>query len=146
MSGLSVLLLWQFFRARLRNLEREQRNEKLEYKNRLQLLEQRSLNASMNRHFIFNSLNSIQYYINSSDKRSANKYLTSFAKLIRMNLDSSVQHNFIVSLEEEIQRIELYLNLEKMRFNEKFNYELVVYSELDLEGIQIPSMILQIGF
>ncbi|MCH2235842.1 MAG: histidine kinase [Crocinitomicaceae bacterium] len=143
MIGLIVLLLWQFFRARLRNLEREQRNEKLEFKNRLQLLEQRSLNASMNRHFIFNSLNSIQYYINSSDKRSANKYLTSFAKLIRMNLDSSVQHNFIVSLEEEIQRIELYLNLEKMRFNEKFNYELVVDSELDLEGIQIPSMILQ---
>ena len=141
--GLLVVAVWQFFRARLRNLEREQKNEKLEFKNRLQLLEQRSLNASMNRHFIFNSLNSIQYYINSSDKRSANKYLTSFAKLIRMNLDSSVQHNFIVSLEEEIERIELYLNLEKMRFNEKFEYDLDVDEQLDEEGIQIPSMILQ---
>jgi sensor histidine kinase YesM len=97
----------------------------------------------MNRHFIFNSLNSIQYFINSSDKRSANKYLSSFAKLIRKNLDSSTANNFIVTLQEEVDRIELYLTLEKMRFQEKFDYELNVSSSIDAEGIEIPSMILQ---
>ena len=143
MSLVALLLVTIIFRIRIKSIKQRQTNEKLEYKNRLQLLEQRSLNASMNRHFIFNSLNSIQYYINSSDKRSANKYLTSFAKLIRMNLDSSVQNNFIIPLQEEIDRIELYLNLEKMRFQGKFEFNLDVDSELDLESIEIPSMILQ---
>lgn len=139
--GLGIVLL--IFRIRIRSIKQRQENEKLAYKNRLQILEQRSLNASMNRHFIFNSLNSIQYYINSSDKRSANKYLTSFAKLIRMNLDSSVQNNFIIPLQEEIERIEIYLNLEKMRFKEKFDYQLEIDPDLDVESIEIPSMILQ---
>ena len=131
------------FQNRIRVIKQRQENERLGFKNRLLFLEQQSLNASMNRHFIFNSLNSIQYFINSSDKRSANKYLSSFAKLIRKNLDSSTANNFIVTLQEEVERIELYLTLEKMRFQEKFDYELNVASSIDTEGIEIPSMILQ---
>lgn len=139
----SFLLILLLFQARIRTIKQRQENEKLGYKNRLLFLEQQSLNASMNRHFIFNSLNSIQYFINSSDKLSANRYLSSFAKLIRKNLDSSSNNNFIVTLQEEIERIELYLTLEKMRFQEKFDYKLTVSSSLDTEGIEIPSMILQ---
>lgn len=138
-----MMILIAIFQARIRSIKQKQENEKLSYKNRLLFLEQQSLNASMNRHFIFNSLNSIQYFINSSDKISANKYLSSFAKLIRKNLDSSTSNNFIVTLQEEIERIELYLTLEKMRFQEKFDYELKVSSSLDTESIEIPSMILQ---
>lgn len=138
-AGLITLI----FRARIRVIKQKQENERLGFKNRLLFLEQRSLNASMNRHFIFNSLNSIQYFINSSDKRSANKYLSSFAKLIRKNLDSSTTNNFIVTLQEEVERIELYLALEKMRFHEKFDYELDVSSDLEVDEIEIPSMILQ---
>lgn len=139
----TFLLVTYFFQSRIRVIKQRQDNEKLDLKNRLLFLEQRSLNASMNRHFIFNSLNSIQYFINSSDKLSANKFLSNFAKLIRKNLDSSAANNFIVTLQEEIERIELYLSLEKMRFSEKFDYEIDLSSELDTESIEIPSMILQ---
>jgi ligand-binding sensor domain-containing protein len=138
-----LLLIVTIFRIRIRAIKQKQENERLGFKNRLLFLEQRSLNASMNRHFIFNSLNSIQYFINSSDKRSANKYLSSFAKLIRKNLDSSTSNNFIVTLQEEIERIELYLTLEKMRFHNKFDYVVDIESGLDTEEIEIPSMILQ---
>ncbi len=137
------LIIVYVFQSRIRVLKQKQDNEKLDLKNRLLFLEQRSLNASMNRHFIFNSLNSIQYFINSSDKRSANRFLSNFAKLIRKNLDSSAANNFIVTLQEEVERIELYLGLEKMRFSDKFEYTVEVSSSLDTESIEIPSMILQ---
>jgi ligand-binding sensor domain-containing protein len=143
MFVVAFFLVATIFQVRIRGIKQKQENERLGFKNRLLFLEQQSLNASMNRHFIFNSLNSIQYFINSSDKLSANKYLSSFAKLIRKNLDSSTNNNFIVTLQEEIDRIELYLTLEKMRFQEKFDYKLVVSSSLDTEGTEIPSMILQ---
>lgn len=138
-----LLLITYFFQSRIRVIKQQQENEKLDLKNRLLFLEQRSLNASMNRHFIFNSLNSIQYFINSSDKLSANRFLSNFAKLIRKNLDSSAANNFIVTLQEEIERIELYLSLEKMRFAGKFEYKIDLSSELDAEAVEIPSMILQ---
>lgn len=141
--SLTALIFLFFLKIRIRAIKQRQENERLAFKNRLLSLEQQSLNASMNRHFIFNSLNSIQYFINSSDKPSANKYLSSFAKLIRKNLDSSTTINFIVTLQEEIERIQLYLTLEKMRFQQKFDYQLNVDAHLDTESIKIPSMILQ---
>jgi sensor histidine kinase YesM len=96
----------------------------------------------MNRHFIFNSLNSIQYFINSQDKYSANKYLTSFAKLIRKNLDSSSENNNQVLLSEEVERLELYLSLEAMRFKDKFEYS-ITSNDVDLESIEVPAMLFQ---
>lgn len=140
---LLTAIIYFIFQIRIRNIEQKKDNEKLKYKNRLRDLEQQSLNASMNRHFIFNSLNSIQYFINSSDKLSANRYLSSFAKLIRKNLDSSTSNNFIVNLQEEIERIKLYLTLEKMRFGDKFNYSINVDPDIDIEMTNVPSMILQ---
>lgn len=140
---IGLIIIWGIFQIRIRAIKQKEENEKLGYKNRLLFLEQQSLNASMNRHFIFNSLNSIQYFINSSNKLAANKYLTSFAKLIRKNLDSSQANNFIVTMKEEIERIELYLSLEKMRFEGKFDYQIIIDEEIDQESIEMPSMILQ---
>src|SRR5690554_7080954 len=80
----------------------------------------------MNRHFIFNSLNSIQYYINTSDTKSANKYLSRFAKLIRKNLDSSYHEDGMVALSDEIERLKLYLDLESMRFIDRFDYAIEI--------------------
>jgi ligand-binding sensor domain-containing protein len=142
-SASIILLAYFVLNARISNIKQKKDNERLVSENKLRNLEQQSLNASMNRHFIFNSLNSIQYFINSSDKKSANKYLSNFAQLIRKNLDSSMQPNFLVSLNEEIERISLYLTLEKMRFNEKFDYAINVDEDIDAEMIQVPSMILQ---
>jgi len=138
-----VSILYFIVKLRLNIVKRKKDNEKLEYKNRLRELEQQSLNASMNRHFIFNSLNSIQYFINSSDKKSANKFLSNFAKLIRKNLDSSTADNFMVNLDEEIERIHLYLSLEKMRFGDKFDFKINVDKDVDVEMTKVPSMILQ---
>ncbi len=138
-----LLLMYLIIWLRIRSLKRKKDTEQLKNKSRLRELEQQSLNASMNRHFIFNSLNSIQYFINSSDKRSANKFLTNFAKLIRKNLDSSTVDNFMVNLEEEIERISLYLKLEKMRFGDKFDYKINVESDVETEITRVPSMLLQ---
>lgn len=140
--GLSALI-YLVFQVRIKSIKQKKDNEQLKFKNRLRELEQQSLSASMNRHFIFNSLNSIQYFINSSDKLSANRYLSSFAKLIRKNLDSSTSDNFIVNLQEEIDRIKLYLTLEKMRFGKKFDYTINVDENIDIEMTHVPSMILQ---
>ena len=98
---------------RTRQKKRDNKNYqvKLEFQNKLSKLEQQSLNASMNRHFIFNALNSIQYYINASDTKSANKYLSRFAKLIRKNLDSSYHEDGMVALSDEMERLKLYLDL-----------------------------------
>lgn len=138
---LVVGLVYLIVTARVRQ-EREKRSTlMLQYQSRMQALESQSLNSSMNRHFIFNALNSIQYYINMQDRVSANRYLTSFAKLIRKNLDSSQENQTL--LKDELERVELYLELEKMRFQGRFDYELKVASEINLEAVQVPAMMLQ---
>ncbi len=138
-AGIIIL----FFRFRIKRIAEQNEKEKLDFKSRLLALEQQSMNASMNRHFIFNSLNSIQYFINTQDKLSANKYLTNFAQLIRKNLDSATTKGNVVSLEEELDRLRLYLSLESMRFKDKFDYQFSVSDNVDAESIMIPSMIMQ---
>lgn len=133
-----ILGWWVKWRKKV--VEEKLRLGKLESESKLKILEQKSLNASMNRHFIFNALNSIQYYINRQDKLSANKYLAKFARLIRLNLDST-QSN-LVSLEKELERLELYLQLEQMRFDH-ISYAIEVDEALDLSEVEIPALMLQ---
>ncbi len=140
---LFLLIIVMVFRLRLRRINELNEKEKLEYKTRLLSLEQQSMNASMNRHFVFNSLNSIQYFINTQDRISANKYLTNFANLIRKNLDSATSEGNMISMEEELERIRLYLSLESMRFKDRFDYNINVDPSVHPEFIQLPSMILQ---
>jgi ligand-binding sensor domain-containing protein len=128
-------------RSRRRNIRNKHLAEQSEMKAKLLMLEQQSMNSSMNRHFIFNALNSIQYYINRQDKLAANQYLTDFAKLIRKNLDSS-EENF-APLSEEIERLELYLKLESMRFPDKFIYRVHQDSPEALRSVKIPAMLIQ---
>jgi len=135
-------LFFLFFRIRLRRIAEIIEKDKLMYRSRLLTLEQQSMNASMNRHFIFNSLNSIQYFINTQDRLSANKFLTNFAKLIRKNLDSATSPDNIISLEDEVERIQLYLSLEAMRFKDRFEYVIDV-KNVDTESVFIPAMIMQ---
>lgn len=134
--------VYGFIRFRFNRIAESNEKDKLRYKSKLLVLEQQSMNASMNRHFIFNSLNSIQYFINTQDRFSANKYLTSFAKLIRKNLDSATSSENIISLEDELERIQLYLSLESMRFKDRFEYKINV-KDVDVESEMIPAMILQ---
>jgi ligand-binding sensor domain-containing protein len=134
-------LIWLLYRWRVSAIKRNHHTQQLEYKSRLLVLEHQTLNASMNRHFVFNALNSIQYYITKENKTLATKYLSSFAKLIRKNLDSSLS-NF-VPLSEEIERLKLYLELEHMRLEGKFDYRIDIEGDVDTESIEIPPMMLQ---
>ncbi len=140
---LILVLLFVADRIRVIRLARKNYQLRLEFENKLSKLEQQSLNASMNRHFIFNSLNSIQYYINSSDKKSANKYLSRFAKLIRKNLDSSHRKDGMVPLGDEIDRLKLYMDLESMRFKDKFDYDININPQVEVELLKVPAMFLQ---
>ena len=138
-----ILMLIFIDRFRVNRLAQRNYQLRLEYENKLTKFEQQSLNASMNRHFIFNALNSIQYYINSSDKQSANKYLSRFAKLIRKNLDSSHRKDGMVALGDEIERLRLYLDLESMRFTDRFDYEINLDPHVEPEMLKVPAMFLQ---
>ncbi len=127
--------------ARIRVTRAKTEKEWFEVRSRMLVLEQQSLNSSMNRHFIFNALNSIQYYINRQDKLAANKYLSDFARLIRKNLDSSQEN--MTSLRDEVERLELYLKLEHMRFKDKFDYKIHIDPALNLDTIKVPAMLVQ---
>jgi two-component system, LytTR family, sensor kinase len=100
-----------------------------------------ALRAQMNPHFIFNALNSIQQYILKGDVDQANKYLSKFSRLQREVLNNSDQ-NFI-SLEKEIEMLNLYLELEQLRFSENFEYAISIENEIDPTEVKIPPMILQ---
>ncbi|MFM7233670.1 MAG: histidine kinase, partial [Flavobacteriales bacterium] len=104
-------------------------------------LRQQALNANMNPHFIFNALNGIQHFINSDQPEQANEFLTDFSRLIRMNLENNLEA--LVPLEDEMERLELYLKLEKLRFGDKLTYSIHGLDELQAHDISIPPMLLQ---
>jgi len=102
---------------------------------------QANLRQQMNPHFIFNTLNSIQYYMYQHDKLATNNYLTKFSNLMRKILDNS-QHTSI-PLNDEITALNLYLELESIRFKDKFDYEIKVDEEIDPLLYKIPTMLIQ---
>ncbi len=106
-----------------------------------QLVALRSLRSQMNPHFIFNALNSVNLYIAQKDERTANKYLTEFSRLMRLVLEQS-QKDFI-PLQQELEMIDLYINLEHDRFKDKFDFQLQIDPELDGDSYQIPPMLIQ---
>ena len=95
----------------------------------------------MNPHFIFNALNSVNNYIARKDERSANRYLSDFAFLMRSVMENS-KHDFI-PLTDEVKIIELYIKLEHERFQEKFDYVFHVDEDINTESFLIPPMLIQ---
>lgn len=104
-------------------------------------IEQRMLRTQMNPHFIFNILTTLQNLILNNDVSSANKYLTRFSKLLRMILQNS--RSTYISISEEVNTITNYIELQKLRYNNKFNYKIDVDNTLDIELDQIPPMLAQ---
>ncbi|MFY0673604.1 MAG: histidine kinase [Bacteroidia bacterium] len=100
-----------------------------------------SLRAQMDPHFIFNSLNSIQHFITRNDKDSARGYLSKFAKLMRLILNSSREET--ISLAEEIDTLKLYIDLERLRFDYKFDYKIQIDDNIDPDEVDVPTMLLQ---
>jgi len=105
----------------------------------LRVSELTALKAQMNPHFVFNALNSIQEYALTEQPEKVNEHLGKFARLMRKTLDRSQQAT--VTLQEEIELLELYLGLEAIRFEDGFVYKIEV--EGDLHDLNIPSMIVQ---
>jgi LytS/YehU family sensor histidine kinase len=101
----------------------------------------KALRSQMNPHFIFNSLNSIGDYISKNNLVAADNYLTKFAKVMRMILENSEQKE--VSLSDDLKGLELYMQLEAMRLNNKFTYEINVEKTIDQENTMVPPLILQ---
>ena len=100
-----------------------------------------ALRAQMNPHFIFNSLNSIDNYILRNKTQEASDYLNRFSKLIRLILQNS-QSSYI-SLQDELEALRLYIEMESLRFNHKFDYRVSIQSGLYPESIEIPPMLIQ---
>ena len=101
---------------------------------------QANLRQQMNPHFIFNTLNSIQYYMYQHDKLATNNYLTKFSNLMRKVLDNS-QHTSI-PLSDELNALSLYLELECIRFKDKFDFKIKVDEEID-PLYKVPTMLMQ---
>ena len=104
-------------------------------------LEQNMLRSQMNPHFLFNSLNSIKLYIINNDKKNAVHYLNKFSKLVRRILDGSTLKE--TTLAEELETVELYLNIENIRFSEGINYSITLENGIDPNRVKIPSLVLQ---
>ncbi|HRY33339.1 MAG TPA: histidine kinase [Bacteroidales bacterium] len=131
-----VLAISGIFLLLLRNQQRKENTRRA-----LLISEIKALRAQMNPHFIFNALNSIQYFILENAHGNANLYLTNFARLIRRILEQS-RHN-LISLEDELITIRLYIELEKMRFEHAFEYVEQIDPGIDQADTRIPPMLLQ---
>ncbi|MDH6252933.1 lipopolysaccharide biosynthesis regulator YciM [Chryseobacterium sp. H1D6B] len=100
-----------------------------------------SLRREMNPHFIFNSLNSINQFIATNNELEANQYLTKFSKLMRGVMENSTED--FIPFQQEMDLLQNYLALEKTRFADKFDYEINVDENLNLQSLQIPGMLVQ---
>ncbi|MEO7044713.1 MAG: histidine kinase [Ferruginibacter sp.] len=103
--------------------------------------EMTALRAQMNPHFIFNCLNSIKLYTLENDSKTASEYLTKFSQLIRLVLENSRSEK--VSLQKELETLNLYIELEAMRFKNKVQYKINVAPHIDQQYIEIPPLLLQ---
>lgn len=117
------------------------RHQKLRAKYTQIDLEQRLLRAQMNPHFIFNSLCAVQDFILSNKPQKANAFLTKIARLMRNILENSREE--FVALDKEIETLKLYLDVQQLRFETGFDYEIVVDEAIDPENISIPPMLAQ---
>jgi len=100
-----------------------------------------SLRREMNPHFIFNSLNSVNQYIAQNDEVAANKYLTSYSRLMRNTMENS--NKDFIRLDHELVLLKEYLELEHLRFSDKFTYETSIDKAVETETLYIPGMLVQ---
>jgi LytS/YehU family sensor histidine kinase len=136
---LAVMLVATYALFRFYKLRQQHAKSQLETK--VAEGETRLLRAQMNPHFIFNSLNAIQSFIMMNNERMANRYLSRFSKLMRMFLESSRSQYTTIS--DEIELLDHYMELEKLRFEDKFDYEIEMDQALDAYNTEIPTMIIQ---
>ncbi|MBL0913185.1 MAG: histidine kinase [Bacteroidia bacterium] len=142
-AGLVLLIILLATGVTLLLRLRAERRQKaaLSLKGRMSELELQALRSQMNPHFVFNSLNAIQFFVIKNKVELSEAYLAKFSKLVRMFFEYSRYDSLL--LEQEIDLLERYLEIEKLRFEDKLSYRVEVDERIDTEEMEIPSMILQ---
>lgn len=132
-----------YFRRKIKKKEQQRQLEvsKLSLDNEMVNLKLENLRSQMNPHFIFNALNSIQEYIVLNQKKLASEFLGKFADLIRTYLNHSTKGN--ITLQEEIDCLQMYLELEKLRFEDKLQYKIATSGSVNPDQVNIPTMLIQ---
>ncbi len=138
--GSVVTMVMLIVRYRIKYVVR--RNEQ-EHQNEMKFVksEYKALNALMNPHFVFNTLNNVQGLVNRDDKLAANEYIRVFADLIRQNMHNLSKE--MITLQKEMELVVNYLLLEKLRFKELLNYAIEIDDKLDLSEIFVPPLLIQ---
>jgi LytS/YehU family sensor histidine kinase len=124
-----------------KSIQAKKKKTEFAFKQKIAESQIQSLRAQMNPHFIFNSLNSIENFMMQNEKRKASDYLHKFALLIRTILDSS--RNEITSISLDMEALKLYIDLEQMRFNNKFSYKENIDPQLLSGDYNVPSLLIQ---
>ena len=141
-SLIIVLLLttWFISNLRIKRIKKEEELKSTQFK-KLAQAELKALRAQMNPHFMFNTLNAIQHAVLNKPDEKARSYFADFAKLLRQMLENSTKKH--VRLEEEIEFLMGYLNLEKMRFGDRLNFTINVDTKIDIFEVKLPVMLIQ---
>ena len=136
----STLEIFVFAAGLTYKIEQENK-EKLRLQQEAFINKTKALRAQINPHFIFNSLSSIQHLVTKNDKVASLKYLTKFSRLTRNILESSIGTSVILA--DEIKMLKDYLELESLRFEDSFNYNIIVEDDLEVNHIEVPILIIQ---
>ena len=135
------LYLFEQYRIRKQREADMQEQARVRMEDQLKISRLSAIQAQMNPHFMYNALNSIQHFIFANDKRSSNRFLGKFADLMRLIMNHSAMER--ISLNEELDTIRAYLDLEKMRLDDVFDYKIHIPESFDLENSFIPPLIIQ---
>lgn len=133
-------IVWYITQRRIQSVRRSEQ-QKNEINQKMAELENLALRSQMNPHFIFNCLNAIQHYVMDKDVEGANRFINDFSYLIRQTLNFSSRPE--ISVEEEIQYLQTYLNLEEERLEHKFRSQISVGENINTVDTFIPSLMLQ---
>lgn len=130
LAGIGIVLFWSYNKRR-----------KAQFAQRVTEMENQVLRLQMNPHFIFNSLHAVNKYMLDNEKEKASDYLSCFSRLMRLTLENSRQQEVLLS--EDLEALELYIELESLRFPDGFKYTIHVTPEVDTDNTLVPPMLLQ---
>ena len=133
-------IIYAIYRYRITQINKQAKLHS-DYEIKLNELENSALRTQMNPHFIFNSLNTINSFISLNETMQAHKYIASFSRLIRATLDHSRQRKIL--LENELEVLKLYIEIEQVRFSNKFDYEIIVAEGIDASTVEMPPLVIQ---
>ena len=140
-AALSGFIIYKNFALKRKNEKLENKHKQVELQQHVTEVEMQALRAQMNPHFIFNCLSSINRFILKNETEAASNYLTKFSRLIRMVLSNSKKP--FISLEDELEMLCLYLDMEKLRFKDSFDYRITFINSMDAGNVFVPPLLLQ---